>query len=60
MKGWEWVVVWGFSEWSVEVRELVFGVLTVEVLCAICLWRLLSSTRSESKRPRVPTPAEDK
>lgn len=44
-------------EWRVEVSEEVLGVLSVDVLCPICLCKLDIYTLSESYMPSVPMPA---
>ena len=39
------------------LSDYVFFIPNELFLWAICLWRLVTSIVSESKRPRVPTPA---
>lgn len=50
----------GLKASKVFLRDDVFLIPIDEVLCPICLCKLVKSTTSESNRPILPTPAPAK
>lgn len=57
MKGCFLMFIWGLIARRVLFRDSVFSIPSLSVLWPTCLCKLVTSTRSESKRPMFPIPA---